>query len=161
MNYYTEHTFTSDAPSISVLFLGADVLQGMLIRSVLLNSGIDVRIAVNEQEAHAAARTFHFDLVMAEWDSESLDGRAIVLELRKKVPHFSAVPAILVTYREVSDLSRFELSQRGFRCILQKPIVATSLPKLIKSMIGGEPYLCARFIACGETASGLNWSAVR
>jgi DNA-binding response OmpR family regulator len=152
----------------SVLLLSFDFLMTELLCDVMAESKIDARHAWSPAEAgdHVAIRRPH--LILVDWDVDGEDTIAIHRQLRRAM-RLNDVPAILMTDANVSQGLRSALSLEGVRWILEKPIVPTSLPKLIKSTIteadmnahknsGG--FRLAPRIHAGESASGAMWQKI-
>ncbi|MCY3020034.1 MAG: response regulator [Planctomycetota bacterium] len=155
----------------SVLLIDDDLLHGALIRAVLETAGISVFTACSEQEACDVLRTTIPDALLVGWDAEGIDGRAVLTRLKARMPLLRGVPAVLMTDRDLCDRARRELLQAGHEWVLQKPVVVTSLPKLVAHAVA-EARSRAResryvrqsrvhFIDCGSTASDCFMEAVR
>ncbi|MGD0088717.1 MAG: response regulator [Planctomycetota bacterium] len=148
----------------SVLLLEDNPLHGALLQMVLEASGMEVFKASAASEAARIAGKQAPDLILVSWDTEGLDGRALLAFLRLSVPELAGVPVLLMTDRNISGTLRMVLAKEGYLWILQKPLVPTSLPKLIQRTIAdhtrrlrgsrvGQPVL-GQFVGCGATASG-------
>jgi DNA-binding response OmpR family regulator len=146
-----------------VLLLEDDLLHGALVQMVLEASEIEVHRASAASEAARTAKEQLPDLVLVSWGAEGIDGRALLAFLRLSVPGLARVPAVLMTDRDLSAGLRSILAREGYTWILQKPIVPTGLPKLVRRTIAEQnakqsaakatPTDLSRFIGCGTTAS--------
>ncbi len=145
-----------------VLVLDDDLLHGALVSMVLTRAGFIVRHAQTLEDAIVCVVQNAPDLILANWDIDGIDGRAAVLALRRKVFDLRTTPALLLSDRSISEKLRMQLSRENFCWILEKPIVATSLPKLASCTIAGARGLAVRaqwraaqLVASGDTASVL------
>lgn len=175
-------TATRDLPGgrQSVLILEDDLLHSALLQMVLEAAGFEVHVASTVEEALETLGRAWPDAVLADWDMDGMDGRALLRALRAQVPGCEKVPTVLMTDREMNARTQLELSMEGYVWILQKPIVVTSLPKLILHTTaetagtagqarGGtcghgqaeKSEFSARVIRSGRTASGAFMDAVR
>ena len=62
------------------------------------------------------------DLILLDWDTDGVDGEAVLRGLRSN-PEMRRVPIILLTNRGVSEGVRRDLATYGVHWILEKPIV--------------------------------------
>lgn len=151
-----------------IILLSFDFLMTELLSDVLGESRIQLRHASSLEEARLAVFNQKPQLLLIDWESDGVDTLAIQRRLRESM-RLVDVPTILMTDAVVSPGRRSLLAAQGIRWILEKPIVPTSLPKLIKTTIteadinsrkrheGCRP---ASFIHAGETASGAMWQKV-
>jgi DNA-binding NarL/FixJ family response regulator len=89
----------------------------------------------NEGDAGAAMRRGRFDVLVLGWNYESFDAFCFAKSLCSQFPHLSRSSIIVMADHMISLQGRRQLSDFGVRWILQKPVVATSLPKLIRHVI--------------------------
>jgi DNA-binding response OmpR family regulator len=153
----------------SVLLLSSDFLMTEMLCDVMAESKIDARHACSPLDAGYAVAIRRPHLIVIDWDVDGEDTVAIHRQLRKDM-HLQDVPVILMTDAGISQGLRSTLSFDGVRWILEKPIVPTSLPKLIKSTIteadlnshknGGGGFRLAPRIHAGESASGAMWQKI-
>jgi CheY-like chemotaxis protein len=129
--------------------------------------GIRVTFVESAEEVLATPDMQQPDLVLADWDSEGVDGRAAVKALQGSSRIAGKTPAILLTDRRVPHVLATALAREGFRWVLRKPLVLSSLPKLIHRTLNScrgfaeNPHLqFASIIAEGQTASGAGFVAV-
>jgi DNA-binding response OmpR family regulator len=153
----------------TVLLLDDDLMHGALVGMVLGDAGFEIRVATTEQEAREAMVDGLPDCIMAGWDADGLDGLALVRRLRSSVPRLAEVPTLLVTDRQINGRTRLELSIEGIRWILEKPVVVTSLPKLVQCTVAESEtrrtypsgrHCSARIVDSGTTASAYYLAAV-
>ncbi len=155
----------------SVLLIEDNTTDISLLEMLLTHAGLKVQTASTEEEAMSLAKKFVPDLILASWETDGLDSRKVVRRLRKEIVRYARIPAILMTRRDVGRSIGLSLAQQDFKWILQKPIVATSLPKLIDQTVC-EAYLQiltarasnawqgAPCIGYGQTASSMFWGNV-
>lgn len=147
-----------------ILVLEDDFVHGAMIQMVLEEAGFDVHSVSSASEAIEIARKQMPDLILVGWDGDGIDGRSMLTFLRMRAPMLAQVPAVLMTDREISTKLRLGLATEGYAWILQKPIVMTSLPKLVQHTLAearAKPIRASRpnqlvfgrFIGCGTTAS--------
>ena len=155
-----------------VLVLEDDLVHGALIQMVLEAAHIQVHFASSASEAIENAKKRVPDLILVGWDGDGIDGRSMLTFLRMRAPQLAQVPVILMTDREISGKLRLGLATEGYTWILQKPIVMSSLPKLVqrtvtearaKPMRASRPNQLAfgRYISFGVTGTSYNMPAVR
>lgn len=145
-------SINSTSAVMKALLITDDWLQIELIKTVLPENEFEVHVLNSGSEYNAGSYAVP-DLILADWDDYSIDGRAITLMLKKRHYDLTNVPSILITSRMVT-LTR-ELAGT-FSWILEKPIVTTSLPKLLRWTVkscNARNHLRA-FIQHGSTASG-------
>jgi len=155
----------------AALLLEDDLVHGALLRMVLEASGFAAPVAATLDEALGALNGTLPNLILVGWDIDGIDGRAILGKLRARVPGLARVPVLLMTDRELCARTRLELALEGYTWVLQKPIVMTSLPKLIAHVLAPprakatpsavRERLLPRFLACATTASSAYMDAVR
>jgi len=153
----------------SVLLISCDFLMTEMLCDVMADSRIAARHAASPLDARDAVAVCRPHLILVDWDAEGEDMITMHRQLRKAMG-LHDVPAILMTDAKISQGLRSTLSFDGIRWILEKPIVPTSLPKLIKSTIteadlnaqknavGG--FRLAPRIHAGESASGAMWQKI-
>jgi PleD family two-component response regulator len=156
----------------SVLLIQGDATENALVKMILQCAGMEVRDVDSAADAASVLDGFTPDIVIADWDIDGTDGRAIAREIRTKFRSLRETPAILMTDRTICQKSRREFIVEGFSWILQKPIVATSLPKLIAHTIqskspaafeassGSQAKAKLHVLDFGQTASGAFFKAV-
>jgi len=154
-----------------ILVLEDDLVHDAMIQMVLEAAGVEVHFAFAASEAMAIARERVPDLILVGWDGDGIDSRSMLTFLRMRAPMLAKVPAMLITDRVISPKLRLGLATEGYTWILQKPIVMTSLPRLVqhtlaearaKPLRASRPNQLAfgRFIGSGTTASSCYMSAV-
>ena len=166
---YSDEAKPKDAPA-RILFVAGDSMHTQLVKMILCNQNYSIQ-AVQEAGASNAALAVEVpNLVLLDWDTNGIDGEAVLRGLRGN-SETRRVPVILMTNRGMSESARRELAGFGVHWILEKPIVATSLPKLIERTIAAanQPnpssaecryQRSALLVECGQTASGVLWKAV-
>ncbi len=136
-----------------------DAMHGELISSLLLHSGFSVWHASDEEDAMLAARCFTPDVMLVALNDNGTDGPVIVAKLKAENPHLKNVPVILMSERSLSQMARRGMATLNITWILEKPLVLTSLPKLILATIGSSRRNLVRSsryirqIEFGQTAS--------
>ncbi|HEY3321685.1 MAG TPA: response regulator [Planctomycetota bacterium] len=146
----------------TVLILESDVIHGTLLKAVVEQAGGEALLAGTPEEALEHVDGVTPALILAAWDTDGLDGRTAVRDLRAQHAELRRVPAILMTDRNLTQLVCHQLRGENFRWILQKPIVVTSLPKLIErccrdSQVRAE---MPRLLSFGATTSSAYMAAV-
>jgi DNA-binding response OmpR family regulator len=140
-------------------------LHGELIKMVLQKSGITVYHARDYDEAEQAVRSFKPDAILASLNEDGLDGREIVFHLKCEHSELRGVPVILMSEIRLSEAARRDLVTLGVNWVLEKPIVPTSLPKLVRetvreaSVLNDRNYF-ARKVGVGQTASSALMASV-
>jgi response regulator RpfG family c-di-GMP phosphodiesterase len=159
---------SSQSRGISLLLLAGDSMHTQLVNMVLSNSRYSMH---SQQEAHQSRAALAIelpDVVLLDWDSEGIDGLAVLRGLRSKA-ETARVPVIVMTNRALSSRWQRELAAYGVKWVLEKPIVAMGLPKLIERTIqaahGNGPQDChfqrsALLVECGQTASGASFKSI-
>jgi len=155
----------------SALLIEDDLVHGALARMILDAAGIQVFVASTQQEALEILGDARPSLVLVAWDIDGIDGRTMLLYLRAHIPALARIPAVLMTDRAVNARTRIELSIEGYQWILQKPIVMTSLPRLVQRTVtearatsrDGQPMRqhSVRLVDCATAASSVYMEAVR
>jgi DNA-binding response OmpR family regulator len=152
----------------SVLLLSSDFLMTEMLCDVMADSKIDARHAWSPLDARDTVAIRKPHLILIDWDVDGEDTVTMHRQLRKAM-RLHDVPAILMTDAGISQGLRSTLSFDGVRWILEKPIVPTSLPKLIKSTItevavnahkNVGAFRLAPRIHAGESASGAMWQKI-
>jgi DNA-binding response OmpR family regulator len=149
----------------SVLLISDNPMSCELVSSILRHDEIIVAHADTVEDSMLVANAIFPHLILADWDTEGVEGRKTVVELKRRTPSLAHLPSILMTDREISRVTRLELSRQGFRWILQKPVVTTSLPTLVRRTISesGQGRRSNRFavlVSEGQTASGAMFEAI-
>jgi|GEM_PF-5619802 len=153
-------------PKPQVLLLTNDLTEASLISMVLKASNIDVSMVFSDLEMISALDIALPDLILADWDKEGMNGRAIVTAMRTVAIGVKTVPSILMTDRTLNEVSRINLAVDGFRWVLEKPVVVTSLPKLIQHTLieswnVKQHARQTQFVHFGDTASSALMESVR
>lgn len=153
----------------AVLILEDDLVHGSLLKMVLEEAELEVHLASAASEAIQIATERMPDMILVEWDSDGIDGRAMLTFLRMRMSALAQVPLALMTDREISSALRGDLALEGYDWILQKPLVMTSMPKLIRRSLAEahakprasrpDQRVFGRYIECGSTASNFNLEA--
>ena len=157
------YSFTGNA--VSVLLIEDDSMHASLIEMVLNEAGLSVQIASTPQEAMNSLEHMIPDVILAAWDWDGLDGRTLALQIKRRFSMAAQVPLLLMTDRVVPEKTRLELSAQGIHWILEKPLVVTSLPKLVGRTVsecrrtrmegnGFRPRPLGQVVNFGQTASG-------
>ena len=108
--------------------------DGELVKLILEQAGIAVFHFSTEEELAAAVETATPDLFLVDWN-DGFDGLGMVSRLKQKHPSLRPIPIVLMSERGIYGLLRKRLYDLGVKWILEKPIVATSLPKLVAATI--------------------------
>jgi len=133
------HALT-DSIAPAVLLIEDDFIHGGLIKTALSAAGVHVCMAVTEAEAEDVLHVFLPDVIITDWDSDGIDGRAFVKALRAKCQPQTRIPAILMTQSPVTDALRLELLEDDFSWILQKPFSMSGLPRLVRSVLAEQSH---------------------
>jgi CheY-like chemotaxis protein len=130
--------------------------------------GISVQFATSEADlAHMTGLNVP-DVILADWDMDGINGRATVKSLFDSGRVKRATPAVLMTDHHMPQTLVNTLAQEGFQWVLRKPIVLSSLPKLIKRTVVNAKNAemdrriekLTRVVQHSETASGAGYLAV-
>jgi two-component system chemotaxis response regulator CheY len=119
---------------ISVLLIDSQPAMLKLITDVLTAFGVrDIHGFTNGASGLEAFRTHRPDLLIVDWDLESLDGIAFTRAIRQD-PHMPYVPIIFMT--ALSSGKRVsEARDSGVTEFLRKPFTAESLYRRIEAII--------------------------
>ncbi len=130
--------------------------------------GISVQFATSEVDlAHMIGLNVP-DVILADWDMDGTNGRATVKSLFEGGRVARTTPAVLMTDHHVPQTLVNTLTQEGFQWVLRKPIVLSSLPKLIKRTVANAQNAemdrriekLTRVVQHSETASGAGHVAI-
>jgi len=142
-----------------MLYANRVLLVGMgdhadMLRAFLANNELDVVHVFDSEDAVSALKILTFDLVLIDCDDTDIHGQEIVQRLNVG----QHIPVMVLTYYTLDFSARRQLSRKGVRWILQKPVVVASLPKLILHTIRHKeavPVLSTRYVTMCETASSM------
>jgi DNA-binding response OmpR family regulator len=135
---------------------------------VLTENEIVVETVTNAALVSEAINAQVPNVILLDWDVDGLDGRSI-LRIIKKNPESRHIPVLVMTNRAVTETLKREMMMYGVQWILEKPIVALSLPKLIirtaaegvsMGQAAGFFQRKALLVDFGQTASGAMWKSV-
>ncbi len=102
----------------------------IILKKLLLKHGAQVTVVENGQEALAACRNIHFDMVLMDWHMPVMDGFEATRQIRQQLDHYQEVPIIGVTANVIDSETDSHL-QAGMNDVLTKPIKREELvPKL-------------------------------
>jgi response regulator RpfG family c-di-GMP phosphodiesterase len=153
---------------ISLLLLAGDSMHTQLVNMVLTSSKFSTQTVNDAQQSTTSLSLEAPDVVLLDWDSEGIDGFAVLRGLRAN-PETARVPVIVMTNRAVSPRWCRELASYRVKWVLEKPIVALALPKLIEQTVNAArnntPQDCrfqrsALLVECGQTASGASFKSI-
>lgn len=153
---------------ISLLFIAGDTLHTQLVSMVLSTSQFSMYSQSDADESTVAPSLELPDIVLLDWDTEGVDGFAVLQELRA-CAETEQVPVIVMTNRAFSPHWQRELAALGVKWVLEKPIVALGLPRLIERTIAAAQKRVeqncqfqpsALLVECGQTASGANFKSI-
>ncbi len=117
----------------SILYVEDDLHVRTTAKLVLEVLGkFDVRECSSGREALAAARDFVPDLILLDVMMPEIDGLA-TLEMLRRMPHLTEVPAMFVTSCTSEDDIRRYL-QAGAIGIIPKPVIPLSLTGQLNSL---------------------------
>jgi DNA-binding response OmpR family regulator len=166
-NPFAFNAMPDDMASPPFVMLIEDPRDSELAKLVLERAGYAVLNAAGEDELLAALETVTPDLLLVGWSNEGLDGLAVITRLKQEHPHLRRVPVILMADHRIGEYTRYDLHKLGVTWVLEKPVVATSLPKLIAATLGRRrPHiakvqdLIPQQIGFGSTASAALYPAV-
>ena len=149
-------------PQCNILLLKEDSSECTLIRMVLEGAEMRLCQADNIETAMRFVQPSYPDVILVDWDIDGIDGRLLLTELTSWCTALKRVPAMILTDRVVTQKTVNSLLREGYKWILRKPIVMTSLPKLISQTINDAPAPRLqghaisgnyRLLECGQTAS--------
>ena len=159
------------APSVNcrVLFVAQKSRHSQLVSMILANENMTVR-AVSEIQADELQLAAGVpDLLILDGDTPGCDCLTTLAQLRINSAT-ARVPVIFLTSSAESEGHRRELAPFGIHWILEKPIAALILPKLIRRTIkiasqhwltGGARYQRAEVLAeYGQMSCGAVWKAI-
>lgn len=168
----TRNRIPTLAPSVNcrVLFVAQKSMHSQLIAMVLANENMTVRAVAEIQPEELQLAAGLPDLLLLDCDTPKVDFRATLLSLRAR-PETARVPVILLSRGAACEQVRRTFAPFGIHWILEKPIAALILPKLIRRTIkiAGQPqwpngdsrYQRAELLAeCGQTSCGAIWKAM-
>jgi DNA-binding response OmpR family regulator len=140
--------------------------DGELVKLILEQTGIAVLHCISEEELAEAVASATPDLLLVGWD-DRFDGLGMVSRLKQGHPALRSIPIVLMAGCRVDGQQRRRLCDLGVKWILEKPIVATSLPKLVAATIRQKSSqvislrdLMPSRITLGQTASAAIHHAV-
>lgn len=163
----TRRKIPTDSPCRALL-MASDNVHTRLVGMVLTENDIVVQTAANAAEVSEAISAQIPNVILLDWDVDGLDGRSI-LRIIKKNPKSRHIPVLVMTNRAVTETMKREMMMYGVQWILEKPIVALSLPKLIirtaeegtsMEQTNGFFQRKALLVDFGQTASGAMWKSV-
>ena len=111
----------------------------MIIR-LLKTAGFEVKHFIRGLDGVRAARKEHPDLILMDFDLPDIDGRTLVITLKKQLGGKSAPPVIAVTAR--SGQSEEYIAKRfGCDAFISKPIDPPAFLKVVQQMINARKKL--------------------
>ena len=126
-------TQSNAAGKLPSVLLIEDAFNGELISSLLQDAGLSVWHSRDENDAATAVCCFNPDVMLVAFNDAGPDGPAIVAQLKASMPRLQNVPVIVMTESRMSALARRRLATLNVTWILEKPLVLTSLPKLVRA----------------------------
>lgn len=105
----------------------------MMIR-LLQSINIEVRHTLHGLEAAVMARKEHPVLILMDFNLPDIDGRTMVLQLKKQLGGAMSPPIVAVTARAGEKEKRLAL-QFGCAAFLSKPFAPTELLDLVKQLV--------------------------
>lgn len=127
-----ETSVPTQRQNVAVLLIDNDA-HGKEVHSVLHEQKMDVCHVHDDAEALSAIGRISPDVIIANWDDESIDVNAIVGKLRGRRPSLQTIPTILLTALEIDTTIAFALNNAGFDVIVQKPVAKTLGPLVKKT----------------------------
>ena len=159
------------APGVNcrVLFVAQKSRHSQLVSMILANENMTVRAVSEVQPDELQLAAGVPDLLLLDGDTPGCDSRATLMRLRSH-SETARVPVILLTSSTGCEQHRRELAPFGIHWILEKPIAALILPKLIRRTIkiasqhwlsGEARYQRAEVLAeYGQMSCGAVWKAI-
>ncbi len=133
-----EQTEELKVNNLNILVVEPENFDGMLMKKMLDAAGI-VYLAVNGNEAMEHLENFSsgsstFDLVFIELETnKNQDGGTLLEKIREKYPKYKNVPFIAISsFPKLNEES--EVLAQGFDAYLSKPVIKTTLFKVINSL---------------------------
>ena len=156
------HIFPGALPSVLLIEEG---INGELIKMILQKAGLVVRCVETYDEAAKTLRSFLPDLILAAINEDGMDGNEITFQLKCENEELRKIPVILMSDIRLSEAARRDMIALGVNWVLEKPIVPTSLPKLVRETIRSASVLndrnyFSRKVGCGQTASSALMASV-
>lgn len=108
----------------------------MIIR-VLTSAGLEVKHFIRGLEGTRAARLERPDLILIDFDLPDIDGRTLILTLKRLLGNAAAPPIVAVTGR-TGDIEK-ELARRfGCAAFISKPFLPEDLLKAVQHLLQKE-----------------------
>lgn len=124
-----------DAQSMTVLVVDDHASIRGLTRHGLNQIGVQTIVeAADGQEALAAMSQRRFDLIIADWTMENMDGLELLARIRAN-PIIGRTPFILLTARNDSDSVRTAINA-GVNNYIVKPFDVVTLRSKIEAVLG-------------------------
>src|SRR5450432_399645 len=105
-----------------------------LVIQILQSAGMDVKHFINGLEAAQFARRQHPSVILIDFDLPDIDGRTLVLSLKKQLGGESAPPIVAVTARTGATEKRLA-EQFGCAGFVSKPFEPDKLLSLIQDLL--------------------------
>jgi type II secretory ATPase GspE/PulE/Tfp pilus assembly ATPase PilB-like protein/ActR/RegA family two-component response regulator len=124
----------TDAPrEPHVLIVEDDAVQAHLARAVLEKSGIAVDVAKDGEEGWDMLGEGHFDLVVADLQMPTLDGRGLLARIRGDL-RTGAIPVIVLTGARAEDLEA-QVMDEGADDYIRKPYEPATFVARVKAAL--------------------------
>jgi DNA-binding response OmpR family regulator len=142
--------------------------EGELARLVLEQADVPVRHVSSQEEAEKVLTSFVPEVLLVGWGEDGFDGRAILAMLKFRHPALRGTPVVLMTDHKLDEFTCYNLSRFNIKWILEKPIVPTGLPRLMRRIVRQDAVQVTtsgwnslpRQVEFGQTASCAYMNAV-
>ena len=125
----------ADLSGVRVLFVEDDADSRMLIRRLLKDAGAEVLETERAAEALGALADFKPHVLLSDLGMPTMDGYALIREIRAQNGSFQQLPAIALTaFARAEDRRRCLLA--GFQMHLSKPVSRKELIESIATVLG-------------------------
>ncbi len=129
-----ESAFVKDAtPALSVLVVDDDVLNRMLLQSLLKKAGHRVHLAANGVEALQAIDSEPFDVVLLDLWMPEMDGFEATRRIRALPDSAIATVPIVALTADVTEETAAEARRAGVSAIFGKPLSPEKLAGLLRT----------------------------
>ncbi|HEY3323031.1 MAG TPA: hypothetical protein VGP72_21445 [Planctomycetota bacterium] len=153
--------------ALSVLLI-EDAVEGELVSMVLEQARIGVRHVWSLPDATESLSQGAPDLILVGWSEDAFSGMFTLRSLLSLCPALERTPIILMADHKLSDFHRYRLSRLNIKWVLEKPVVPTAIPRLIRRTARAcatrprilGPEFLPRQVDFGSTASSCYQGAV-
>lgn len=134
----TEYHESFHAPKASLLVVDDAMMNLMVIRELLKETGMHIDTASGGAEALAWMKQYTYDLVILDYQMPDMDGIETLQEIRKLAPDYCrTVPAICLTANAVEG-AREQYIKAGFDDYVTKPIRPYLLEQVVMKYLPAD-----------------------